>query len=59
MSLIFFLTMISAYGLVKSTIINERGGQNEHKWVDQRLLLLELLFPIGLPVAQEELAPVK
>jgi hypothetical protein len=51
--------MISAYGLVKLTIINERGGQNEHKWVDQRLLLLELLFPIGLPVAQEELAPVK
>jgi hypothetical protein len=39
--------------------INEHGGQNEHKRVDQRLLLLELLFSIGLPVAQEELAPVK
>jgi len=40
-------------------IINEHGRQNEHKRVDQRLLLLELLLPIGLPVAQEELAPVK
>ena len=59
MVLIFFLTMAAAYGFLRARIINERGGQNEHKWVDQRLLLLELLFPIGLPVAQEELAPVK
>jgi hypothetical protein len=51
--------MVSAYGLYNQTNINEHGGQNEHKRVDQRLLLLELLFPIGLPVAQEELAPVK
>jgi hypothetical protein len=59
MSLIFFLTTASAYGLFDSKTINEHGGQDEHKRVDQRLLLLELLFPIGLPVAQEELAPVK
>jgi hypothetical protein len=51
--------MVFAYGLVGSRIINEHGGQNEHKWVDQRLLLLELLFSVGLPVAQEELAPAK
>jgi hypothetical protein len=52
--------MVSAYGFLSSRIINERrGGRNEHKRVDQRFLLLELLFPIGLPVAQEELAPVK
>jgi hypothetical protein len=58
--IIFFLTMVSAYGFLSSRIINERrGGRNEHKRVDQRFLLLELLFPIGLPVAQEELAPVK
>jgi hypothetical protein len=51
--------MISAYDLVHQNIIEERSGHNEHKWVDQRLLLLELLFSIGLPIAQEELAPVK
>jgi hypothetical protein len=51
--------MAAAYVLLRARIINERGGQNEHKRVDQRLLLLELQFPIGLPVAQEELAPVK
>jgi hypothetical protein len=51
--------MVSAYGLYDSRTINERGGHNEQKRVDQRLLLLELLFPIGLPVAQEELAPAK
>jgi hypothetical protein len=51
--------MVSAYGFLYPKIINEHGGQNEHKRVDQGFLLLELLFPIGLPVAQEELAPVK
>ena len=51
--------MVSGYGFLNYKIINEHGGRNEHKRVDQRLLLLELLFPIGLPVAQEELAPVK
>ena len=51
--------MVPAYGFVNAKIINERGGYNEHKRVDQRLLLLELLFPIGLPVARKELAPVK
>jgi hypothetical protein len=51
--------MVSAYGFIHPRTINERGGRNEQKRVDQRLLLLELLFPIGLPVAQEELAPVK
>jgi hypothetical protein len=51
--------MIRAYGYLYSTTINERGGYDEHKRVDHRLLLLELLLPIGLPVAQEELAPVK
>ncbi|MGA2331366.1 MAG: hypothetical protein ABSG75_06375 [Syntrophales bacterium] len=59
MNLIFFLTMVLAYGFINSKTINERGGYNEHKRVDQRLLLLELLLPIGLPVAQEELTPVK
>ncbi len=56
---LFFLTMVSAYGFIDARTINERGGHNEQKRVDQRLLLLELLFPIGLPVAQEELAPAK
>ena len=51
--------MVSGYGLQSPKIVNEHGGQSEHKRVDQRLLLLELLLPIGLPVAQEELAPVK
>jgi hypothetical protein len=51
--------MVPAYGFLDSKTINERGGWNEDKRVDQRLLLLELLFPIGLPVAREELAPVK
>jgi hypothetical protein len=51
--------MVLAYGFINSKTINERGGYNEHKRVDQRLLLLELLLPIGLPVAQEELTPVK
>ena len=51
--------MVSACGFLNLRNINERGGENEHKRVDQRLLLLELLLPIGLPVAQEELAPVK
>jgi hypothetical protein len=51
--------MVSAYGFLNITTVNERGGQNEHKRVEQRLLLLELLLPIGLPVAQEVLAPVK
>ena len=51
--------MVPAYGFIDPKTINERDGRNEHKRVDQRLLLLELLLPIGLPVAQEELAPVK
>ena len=51
--------MGSGYGFLRLKIINEHGGQNEHKQVDQGFLLLELLLPIGLPVAQEELAPVK
>ena len=51
--------MVSGYGFLNHKIINEHGGQNEQKRVDQRLLLLEQLLPIGLPVAQEELAPVK
>jgi hypothetical protein len=51
--------MAPAYGSLISTTINKCGGHNERKRVDQRLLLLELLFPSGLPVAQEKLAPVK
>jgi hypothetical protein len=51
--------MAAAYALLRARFINEHGGKNERKRVDQRLLLLELQFPIGLPVAQEELAPVK
>ena len=57
--LFFLLTMIRAYGYLRSKTIDERDGYDEHKRVDHRLLLLELLLPIGLPVAQEELAPVK
>jgi hypothetical protein len=55
----FFLDNGSCLWFVNAKSINERGGHSEHKRVDQRLLLLELLFPIGLPVAREELAPVK
>jgi hypothetical protein len=35
-------------------------GQNERQWDHHILLFLELLlFPIGLPIAQEELEPIK
>jgi len=62
MRIIFFLTMVRRYGFVhdsrRKTFIHD--GQNEQQWDYQVLLFLELLlFPIGLPIAQEELTPIK
>jgi len=43
------------------TILKEGiDGQNERQWDHHIFLFLELLlFPIGLPIAQEELKPIK
>jgi len=62
MRIIFFLTMVRGYGFIlaskRKAFIHD--GQNEQHWDYQVLLFLELLlFSIGLPIAQEELTPIK
>jgi len=62
MRIIFFLTMVRRYGFILASKRKAfiHGGQNEQQWDYQVLLFLELLlFPIGLPIAQEELTPIK
>jgi hypothetical protein len=54
--------MVRRYGFIlaskRKAFIHD--GQNEQHWDYQVLLFLELLlFPIGLPIAQEELTPIK
>jgi hypothetical protein len=54
--------MIRRYGFIcvskRKAVIHD--GQNEQQWDYQVLLFLELLlFPIGLPIAHEELTPIK